>query len=158
MAISFHFMYKDNLFPRITGEVGTEINWQVFGHPFFWKIKWGSLYSTARIIVEGKKEIFLGYTCWSTTHFFVPSSLCFKARLSALYMIWKWIFHSHANKTHFNNSFSNQRHSLKVRVFELGNCQFQTTGKQWYVCSSTVLSFWKLSCSSSLWGRQWDKT
>ena len=45
-------------------------------------------------------------------HCWVPSSLCFKARLSA-----KWWFFSHANKTHFHNKGFALGLILKVRVF-----------------------------------------
>ena len=122
MAISFHlrvFRYKDNLFSRITGEVWYRDKLTRF---------WASLFR-----LENKMRFLLLYStyhCWrqkgnhSGLHvpeynafFFIPSSLCFKTRLSALYQIWKWIFHSHANKTHFNNSFSTQRHSFESESF-----------------------------------------
>ena len=35
-------------------------------------------------------------------HFRVPSGLCFKRRVGAQPLIWKSLFHPHANKTHFH--------------------------------------------------------
>ena len=53
----------------------------------------------------------------------VAPSLCFKPRLSAKPLIWKWFFYSHANKTHFHEKKKGLALSLvlKVRVFEQVN-------------------------------------
>ena len=43
--------------------------------------------------------------------------LCFKSRVGAQPLIWKIIFHSHANKTHFHKKGCAPSLILKVRVF-----------------------------------------
>ena len=50
-------------------------------------------------------------------HFRVPSGLCFKRRVGAQPLIWKSLFHPHANKTHFHKKGCAPRLILKVRVF-----------------------------------------
>ena len=46
-------------------------------------------------------------------------SNCFKARLSAKPLIWKWIFHTHANKTHFHKKVLHLASLCKQEFLEL---------------------------------------
>ena len=50
-------------------------------------------------------------------HFRVPPGLCFKTRVGAQSLIWKSLFDSHANKTHFLKKGCAPSLILKVRVF-----------------------------------------
>ena len=50
-------------------------------------------------------------------HFRVKPGLSIKTRLSAQPLIWKWFFHSHANKTHFHKKGFTLGLILKVRDF-----------------------------------------
>ena len=45
------------------------------------------------------KPWYLSSTSWNTVN---GHGLCFKGRLTAKLLIWKWSFYSHTNKTHFH--------------------------------------------------------
>ena len=50
-------------------------------------------------------------------HLRVPQGLCLKTRVGAQPLIWKSVFHSHANKSHFHKKGCAPSFIFKVRVF-----------------------------------------
>ena len=70
------------------------------------------------IFAPAKKRIKENYVNSRLSIGRVASSVCFKTRLSAKPLVWKWIFYYHANKTHFQKMGFSLTLVFKVRDFE----------------------------------------